>query len=388
MRGRSSIRVRSKTCWHVSDAEKKPAILFLALGRRGASVRYGHEIASALAAESGTADVVLMSRQSDGFDAASRACRATLIGADLFKTNAGAILNAWRLPLLRRQIANLIRERNIHTVVDLMPHVWSPLLIGAIRRAGAHYVGFAHDITAHPGDGTARAAQWSERALLNADRVIAFSDTVAGRLAPLVPQSRIRRVFHPMFGYTASRRRHRTDGQPLRVLFLGRMMPYKGLPLLVDAIGEMRQQGVPVHLSVYGEGDLSGDAAKLTALGADVCNRWLSDAEIAKALDVADVMALSHIEASQSGVVAAAYGAGLPVVATPVGALPEQVIDGETGLVASSVDAGAIAKALTRLALEPDLYAKLVDGALAHAQAHSFPAFIAAVRALTADLRG
>ena len=65
---------------------------------------------------------------------------------------------------------------------------------------------------------------------------------------------------------------------------------------------------------------------------------------------------LSHTDASQSGVAAAAFGAGLPVVAMPVGGLIEQVVDGVTGLLASRADAPALADATKRLLLDPTLY--------------------------------
>ena len=45
-----------------------------------------------------------------------------------------------------------------------------------------------------------------------------------------------------------------------------------------------------------------------------------------------DCMVLSNIEASQSGVVALAHGFGMPVVATPVGGLTEQIKDRHSGL--------------------------------------------------------
>jgi glycosyltransferase involved in cell wall biosynthesis len=68
------------------------------------------------------------------------------------------------------------------------------------------------------------------------------------------------------------------------------------------------------------------------------------------------VMVLPHVEASQSGVAATAFGAGLPVVCTPVGGLPEQVLDGVTGLVARRADGPALADAILRLARDPQLY--------------------------------
>ncbi len=69
-------------------------------------------------------------------------------------------------------------------------------------------------------------------------------------------------------------------------------------------------------------------------LGANVVNRWLNEEESPTALSAHHAVVLAHIEASQSGVAASAVGAGAPIISTPVGGLREQVVDGETGLLA------------------------------------------------------
>ena len=56
------------------------------------------------------------------------------------------------IPLLRHRLAARLRRERIQTVIDLMPHVWAPFVIPAIRSTGARYVVVAHDAFAHPGD--------------------------------------------------------------------------------------------------------------------------------------------------------------------------------------------------------------------------------------------
>jgi glycosyltransferase involved in cell wall biosynthesis len=86
---------------------------------------------------------------------------------------------------------------------------------------------------------------------------------------------------------------------------------------------------------------------------------------------------LAHIEASQSGVAASAVGAGAPIVATPVGGLLEQVVDGETGLLAARPDADALADALRRLITTPGLHASLAMGAMHRRHELSTDRFVA-----------
>ena len=94
----------------------------------------------------------------------------------------------------------------------------------------------------------------------------------------------------------------------------------------------------------------------MVEMGAEVINRWLTEAEIGAVLPRFHAVVLSYIEASQSGVAAAAFGAGLPVIATPVGGIIEQVQDGVNGVLAMRADALALAEAAKRLLFDPQLY--------------------------------
>lgn len=127
----------------------------------------------------------------------------------------------------------------------------------------------------------------------------------------------------------------------------------------MDTIEVLRSDGIAVEAGVFGEGALGQSAARLEALGAEVVNRWLTETEIGAFLPRYHALVLSHIEASQSGVVAIAFGAELPIIATPVGGLIEQVQDGVNGLLATSADAYSLAASVKRLAADPELYSAM-----------------------------
>ena len=125
----------------------------------------------------------------------------------------------------------------------------------------------------------------------------------------------------------------------------------------------------------------------LETMGAYVDNRWLREVDIAPALAKLDLLVLPYIVASQSGVIAAACGAALPVVVTPVGGLVEQVRDGESGIVAEAVAADAVAAAIARLATDAALYVQCSVGARALALGElSWP--VVADRLLAVVIRG
>src|SRR5262249_33687439 len=73
---------------------------------------------------------------------------------------------------------------------------------------------------------------------------------------------------------------------------------------------------------------------------------YISDEDTEIYFKAADVLALPYRSVSQSGVLFLAYGFGLPVVASDVGSLREDIVGAETGFVCPPCDAGALASAL------------------------------------------
>lgn len=357
--------VRAETGVSARNAEIRPVrIMFLYLGRRGIISRLMLEIMRSVHGCPNIETSGCLSRQNEIFRAFAEFGKS-VASVNTFATDRGAIFSAWRIPKLRQRIGAELRRRHVSAVIELMPHVWSPFLVSAIRSAGARYITVAHDAVAHPGDLTGRANRVIDLAVSRADRVITLSQTVTARLrdSGRVLPERISTLFLPNIIYSSqSTRTPWKPEAPLRVLFLGRILPYKGLGLFVDALERLTQAGLRVEAGVFGEGALGANEARLKRIGAEVVNRWIGEEEIAPILSRYDIMVVSHVEASQSGVVATAFGAGLPVIATPVGALPEQVSSGINGLVADAVSGDALAMAIRRVADDSALYATLCKG--------------------------
>jgi glycosyltransferase involved in cell wall biosynthesis len=86
-------------------------------------------------------------------------------------------------------------------------------------------------------------------------------------------------------------------------------------------------------------------------------------------------------------VVLESMAAGAPVVATRVGGTPEALTDGATGLLVSPGDAGAIARAVSRLLDDRDLAARLGRAARVRiAEQFSVARMVSATEALYAEL--
>ena len=107
------------------------------------------------------------------------------------------------------------------------------------------------------------------------------------------------------------------------------------------------------RIRVVGSGPETPALAALRALpGVVVENRWVPEDEIGALLGWADALILTHTEASQSGVAAAALAAGRRVLATRVGGLTEQLQD-EPLATLCPPDADALAAALRGLIAAP-----------------------------------
>jgi glycosyltransferase involved in cell wall biosynthesis len=303
-----------------------------------------------------------VSRQNELFGQISRS-GASILPVDTFTRGFGAISRLVRLFSIRRKLLAAIEKQQIDKVVVLMSHVWTPLIAESIRRAGARYVVLLHDATDHPGDPTAIANRWLIRDALKADEVVTLSSYVKSALIARLPQLERRTItlFLPVVRSTVGSGRERNGGS-VGFLFFGRILAYKGLPLFVEACELLRARGGDFRIGVAGEGYLGEWAGRLAALNAVIINRWLDYDEVSTVLSQYDCMVLSNIEASQSGVVALAHGFGMPVVATPVGGLAEQIKDHHSGLIARDVSAAALADAMELFVTDAGLRRQLSKG--------------------------
>ncbi len=289
-------------------------------------------------------------------------------------TLRGKFAALWGLTRLRRigrQFEDFVMENRIDAVVCTMLSIWDVAVLPALRRRNIPFVLFVHDAYTHPGDSYLFRHSMMRRLLAGADRIVVLSDHVRQQLVGSyrVADEIIHILPHGAFEFGSGAPRQAPRQRPFRLLFFGHILKYKGLGLLLDAYRLLRDEGLKVELEIMGSGDIRPYQAKLRELeGVALTNRWIEDEEIAPALDRADAMVLPYVEASQSGVAAAAAAAAMPTIATPVGGLAEQVLHEKTGLIADAITAESLADAIRRLTRDASLYARCSQGALAHAR--------------------
>jgi glycosyltransferase involved in cell wall biosynthesis len=346
--------------------------LFIYWGRRGSISEGLLELTKISAPDT----LFSVSRQNELFGRISRS-GAFILPVDTFNRGFGAVSNLFRLWKIRRLLLAAIKAHRIDQVVVLMSHVWTPLIADSIRRTGVRYVVLVHDATDHPGDATALVNRWLIRDALKADEVVTLSAYVKSALVARFPQLKARTVtlFHPVIRSIAAPDKA-GGARPIGFLFFGRLLAYKGLPLFVEACERLRARSRDFRIGVAGEGHIGELAGRLAALNAVVINRWLDYEEVSAVLSGYDCIVLSNIEASQSGVVALAHGLGMPVIATPVGGLTEQIEDRHSGLIARSVSAAALADAMELFATDAALRRRLSEGVVDAQEEFSMARFL------------
>jgi glycosyltransferase involved in cell wall biosynthesis len=158
-----------------------------------------------------------------------------------------------------------------------------------------------------------------------------------------------------------------TSADGIHILFLGRIGARKGVPQLVEALSRMT--AVPGwRATLAGDGDVEATRQAVLKLGLTSrvsITGWIDAEGVEKLLATADMLALPSFAENLPVSVVEAMAAGLAVVATPVGAVEDIVIDGESGLLVPPGDVDALAAALTRLVIDPELRTRL--GATARA---------------------
>ncbi|MFB6151949.1 MAG: glycosyltransferase family 4 protein [Haloarculaceae archaeon] len=155
------------------------------------------------------------------------------------------------------------------------------------------------------------------------------------------------------------------DNEGRRVLYVGRLVPVKGVDDLIDAVGSLAAAGRDVALDVVGTGkseaDLRARAAESPAADAVTFHGFVPfGPDLFDRYREADAFVLPSHSEGFPNVVLEAMAHGVPVVATRVGGIDEVVTDGETALLVPPGDSEALADAVGRLQDDPGLRARLV----------------------------
>ncbi len=227
---------------------------------------------------------------------------------------------------------------------------------------------------------------WLRRKLLAARFVVTCTEANVRHLERIAPEARIHLVYHGLNAdfarlvaggdeVGAPRRvaggdeSPRRDGEPLRVLAVGRMVAKKGFDQLVEACAILERRGIPFEAAIVGQEDKDSARVRerIARHGLEGRVRLpgpMGQAELLHEYRRAGALCMPSrlLPDDRDGipnVLVEAMAAGTPVVASAVSGIPELVAHDVNGVLVEPEQPAAIADALARLHGDPALAARL-----------------------------
>lgn len=305
----------------------------------------------------------------------------------LLPSSVALFTTGWCIRMLtqmrqRRVAQQLVREHGIDVVHLTMPvspleptlirRLGAPLLIGPLNGGMSYPPGFAHRES-----GWVRAFTKTARALaglanrwlpgkMEAACLLAANERTRQTLLRVFPDAVGKITMLPENGvdlsvwYPAPKESAAVLPRwPVRLLFAGRLVDWKGVDLLLEAFARaVQRSSVPLSLSIAGDGPMKGDwrslASTLGILG-DADNQpgkvffqgWLPTEACAERMRQADVLVLPSLLECGGAVVLEAMASGLPVIACKWGG-PADYLDDECGVLLPVHSEPELIEALTR----------------------------------------
>lgn len=341
-------------------------VALIYLGRKGGGATYSLEVAKELRHYCFVSPVV--STYAENIDA----WRSTGLNPIevMTYTNSYQFLTQTLNPNLYRNLRNLIREINPDVIYYPMLHLWTPII--NLLSGGVPAVSTIHDPILHKGERNVIQSISQNVSIRQSARLILLSHVFTDTLKQKgVSQENIHIIPHGEFSFYGKRRKEcfdtRISSHP-RLLFFGRISEYKGIRVLLNAFPIIKDKLADVELLIVGEGDLSPYSGMLANIsGVTVINKWIPDEEVQVYFNDTDLVVLPYIDGSQSGVIPLAYTFNLPVVASALGGIQEQVVHGETGYLVPPNDILALAASCIELLSDPTLRTRMGCNAYRHA---------------------
>jgi glycosyltransferase involved in cell wall biosynthesis len=246
----------------------------------------------------------------------------------------------------------------------LVLRFWIPFMgpclgtIGKIAKKNKHtkVVGFFDNVIPHehrPGDHL-----FTSYFIRQCDRFITLSQQVLNDLRTFTASKPAHLIRHPIYDHYGAKITHEdatakigVSANSRYILFFGFIRSYKGLDLLLEAMGDARIKNSNIKLIVAGE--FYEDEKPYYSIiekhqledRVVLRTEYISDEAVKYYFGAADLVVQPYRTATQSGITQMAYHFEKPMVVTNVGGLPEIVPEGKAGYVVAPEPA-AIANAI------------------------------------------
>lgn len=229
--------------------------------------------------------------------------------------------------------------------------------------------------TAHASDDIFRHPELINDKMLNCEFVVTVSNYNKEYLNLITDFNYLDKIFVIYNGIKVPEfiRENYETSNKIKVLSVGNFSYFKGFPTLLKSIKILVEKGYEFEVWIIGDGPQRiviekiinnyklNDTVKLLGFVEDSNkSKYYKEADI---FVLASEIYLNGIRDSLPTVIFEAMGYGLPVVSTYISSIPEQIIDGESGLLCPEKDANKIAEQIEKLILDKELRKKLGQNA-------------------------
>ena len=260
-------------------------------------------------------------------------------------------------------IISKIREEKPDIVHFQGAYTWTAIVLHKIK---VHIVSTIHDVIQHPGRNSKLFRFATKKHMINSSKVIVHGEVLIDLAVFEYGIQREKMISIP-HGVLSHFKDSNSEYFPQENMFLffGRIYDYKGLDVFLKAALVVSELEPSTKFVIAGSGDLSHYSSLMKGVQIlKVINRFVTNSEVSELMQKTKAVVLPYKEASQTGVIPAAYSFGRTVIASSVGAIKEIVKDGETGLLFSPGDYITLAKHMLTLTHDYSLMAHLERGAL------------------------
>lgn len=226
-------------------------------------------------------------------------------------------------------------------------HIMNVYVILVSKLFGHRTMTTVHDFITHAGEKSKFIESIQKLCIRMSTSVLTLSDFVRNQLLEdHIPSKKLYMLLHPVPETVALN--SLPHASEMKMLFFGRIVDYKGLNILVQALENCSYE----QLTIAGKGKLP--TALITSGKINLINRRLSMDEIQELFLSHHVLLLPYREATQSGVLSLGLAFNINMIISKRGALEEQIP--EQAAIWIDPDASALSDAIKKLSADESLY--------------------------------
>ena len=320
-------------------------IVLLSLSKRGAGAGLLKSIAQDLANDGETSVICIVSDELDGLNEfVSNNAKISVIALQT-GSKCSFMQNTVKLIFHDRyKIKQKIKNKKIDLFLEIFSHPWAHFIEQVLNCD--NYATICHDPKPHSGASIIYTVV-SEYAYKKSKNLIVMTRSLASYTSDRFKKD----VYYIPLGIFSCYKTGKCESQnkvdKLTFLFFGRIEPYKGLDILLDAFSKIEDKS-NIELKIMGSGDITPYESKLNQGCVLIDNRFIGDDEIETIFsDRNSVLILPYKDATQSGVIPIAVDFDMPIIASNTGGLKEQLDDGRIGIFCEPNDSQSLQMAMS-----------------------------------------